>query len=134
MNFELLKHAYRVIEAIPDNVIDLDQIMVSNSCGTCCCAAGWLAQNWAFKDLGLGLPELNARCRIGAELLINGEDRRFDAAMAKVLGTDCGTAYTLFCPRGEENWGEFDLPLTDKQLWLRRVRNYLEEHGESLES
>lgn len=133
--FELLKRAYHVIESIPDNVIELHDIIVqlddTRTCGTVCCAAGWLGHNPEFKALGLGYSihsDHDYAC-----LTLHGERQgqgAYSDVMCQLFGISRDDAYWLFGGRGEVD--SEDDPRTDKQVWLDRMRNWLSHHGHAI--
>lgn len=127
-DYELIKDAYAIIDGIPEESFNLDQWFrpARGACGTIACAAGWLAQHPDFNALGLKIthalpvPHVNDRHNLGYH------------ALGEVLGIDYDVAESIFCSR--EIVSELDpkekLSMTDKQLWLTRVRNYLKQHNQ----
>lgn len=141
--FELLKRAYHVIESIPDNVIELHDIIVqlddTKTCGTVCCAAGWLAHNPEFRAMGLGY-EIRQEHDY-AVLTLHGQTGHgaYSEVMCQFFGISLDDAYFLFAGRGEpgtdedeDEPDENDYQRTDKQVWLDRMRNYLSHHGHAI--
>ncbi|UUZ75458.1 hypothetical protein LP414_27465 [Polaromonas sp. P1(28)-13] len=124
-NFELLKDAYAIIGGIPKNVIDLDQIEKqrgkSLSCGTICCAAGWLGHHPMFKAKGLSVLE-------NGSLAINGEHVWYEEAMAKIFDIPVRDAESLF--GSTYNMTDGNSKKSHKQIWLKRMRDYLRGHGQ----
>lgn len=127
--YDLLKDAYAIIGGIPDNVIDLDEIVSSLGesleCGTICCAAGWLAQHPKFQALGLGLSFCECT---GGEVTYLGHhySGRYSEAMADFFAIPQADALSLFGPRSDDD----PAGISDKQVWLQRVRQYLADHGQ----
>jgi hypothetical protein len=127
-NIALLREAREVIAAIPDNVINLDAIQQQKQCGTVCCAAGWLAHDPKFRELGLDLPDTEGG-HIGSRLVFNGREMWWERALGRLFSMGDDTAMDLFAPRGggllED---EIKIPGTDKELWLERVDQYISKH------
>jgi hypothetical protein len=133
VNYELLREAYAIIGGIPDEVFDLETIVKrrgdSLACGTICCAAGWLAHHPEFNARGLTVE--------GRSLHWKGESHlwQWEVAIANVFGIGCETAEKLFGMRGYGLLGRKEVgvysTLSDKELWLLRVRTYLERHGQT---
>jgi hypothetical protein len=132
--YELLKEAYAIIGGIPDNVIDLNLIMRergdSLACGTICCAAGWLAHHPTFQAIGLSMTD--ARFTEHADLVYRGEELMYAQAMSKVFDMPERDVISLFSSRHYQSAIKVRgaSRLTDKDLWLARVRKYLADHGQ----
>jgi len=125
-NYELLKDAYAIIDGIPEDKINLRVIRLSEGksleCGTICCAAGWLASHPTFKALGLSIA--NDRC-----IYLNGEMpdcNNYSDQMAAVFGITKPEASDLF----DQRQANEPRSLTDKEIWLRRVRQFLKQKGQ----
>lgn len=126
-NFKLLKDAYAIIGGIPQKAINLDEIQAkegeSLGCGTICCAAGWLGHHPKFRALGLGVEKGS-----GAPLLLDGKATYFADALAEVFDISDSDAEDLFC--SSYNLADANSGFTHKQIWLKRVRDYLKSHGQ----
>lgn len=139
INFELLKEAYAIVDGIPDDRFNLDQIAANprlrerlndpHSCGTIGCAAGWIAMHPMFQQRGLSL---NSR---GILETNQGGPTNYRFAMAEVFGIGMLEAVDLFGRRGDSIYDRKEViagpdRLNDKQLWQHRVRKFLSEHGQ----
>ncbi len=133
MNLELLKDAYAIIEGMPDERIDLDfwqdnkdvgKLMLRGAisrakqidCGTIACAAGWLSLHPDMNARGLvsefGVPEFRG------DWQYEGLAKFFDISL-----TDAGN---LFKSRSSfEKRYVVTKKMTDRQLWLWRVRRLI---------
>lgn len=129
-DFALLRKAVSIIETIPDNEINLDQVRIQKTCGTVCCAAGWLAYHPDFVAVGLSMPTPNPDGSVGGLLRYRDFEMFWDKALSMLFNMDQHEAAPLFCPRGDYDFDELYFPGTDKELWLKRVRDYLGMHGE----
>lgn len=128
-----LIEAIRVVDAEPDNLVDLDTYERETPCGTLHCTAGLLAHQPYFQAQGLRLlKEIPGR----DHLTIHNPFPTFSNLFG-ILAWD-----RLFTPRSEGVWDEelireFEAPNeddeptqpapTDKQLALARLRKQLEE-------
>jgi hypothetical protein len=87
------------------------------NCGTIACAAGWLAINPDFEELGVEV------CGSGAPKF---ENETAYWAMARLFGLPYAVAIGLFYIRGFDDYAKFGEKamehLTDRQLWLSRAR------------
>lgn len=128
-NFELLKDAYAIIDGIPDDRVSLHSIMSvrgeSLACGTICCAAGWLAHHPKFQVLGLGVLSDGSRLTF-KEMQPYGS---YVAQIAQLFNLPEIDAEVLFNMRQHHEWQGDWADLTQKQVFLRRVREYLQRHG-----
>lgn len=126
-NFELLKDGYAIVGGIPDDKIDLafvlDERGPTLDCGTICCAAGWLALHPRFQKLGVGLNKLG-------EMTINGHWSTYAHVMSSIFNIPYRTAEELFGRRTVSESRNANRTLTDKQVWLARVRKYLKQHDQ----
>lgn len=127
-NYELLKQAYAIIDGIPETAIALGAIQTKEGAtlakGTVCSPEGWLALHPAFNDLGLTMSA------DGKELRFNGEaSSSSSTAMAKVFGLPPAEAEQLFGDRRMFTAGD-DSGLSDKRLWQRSIREYLQREGQ----
>lgn len=110
MNVDLLKEAYAVIDGVPDERLDLSDW----KCGTVACAGGWLCQYPPFSANGLrpsngGTPSFNG---------VSGY-----LALVRFFGLSCGQVLALFSPPGNQESS------TDRQVFLRRLREFLRDRG-----
>lgn len=125
-NFELLKDAHAIIDGMPAENVNLNSWRRTDrgaTCGTIACAGGWLTLHPQFKALGL----LYAR---SAENVIfkNPVDGNIThtgwSALAQVFSLTKEDAERLF-------GGAWLEPLpTHRSVFLRRIRDFLEEHGQ----
>jgi hypothetical protein len=129
-NYELLKQAYAIIDGIPETAIALGSIRTKEGAtlaeGTVCSPEGWLALHPTFNEHGLTMSA------DGKELRFNGEaDSGSHAAflMAKVFGLRPEKSEQLFGDRQLFTDGD-DSGLSDKRLWQRRIREYLQGKGQ----
>lgn len=135
-NAELVA-AYQILGGIPDKQIDLKDIVSRPGitvngrpfCGTVACGVGWLLMHPRYTSRGFGVRNEYCSCVFklpGSRKYKSVDYTRVAAAM---LGIDMGTAYELFMPRGGMNRSAYDpryeYGMTDKQLLLSRIRNYL---------
>lgn len=137
-NYELLRDAYAIIDGIPPRKIDLDAIQESKgeslTCGTICCAAGWLALHPQFQALGLNMTHDPAHFfHPRAWVTFNGNDHDGDyaAVMSRVFRITDDEAVELFGCAGESPYDHsMRRNATDKSLFLNRVRSFLKEKGQ----
>jgi hypothetical protein len=127
-NFKLLKDAYAIIGGIPAKAIDLNDIQLetgeSLSCGTICCAAGWLGHHPQFQALGFVTTE-------SGYTFYKRRSVPWHEAMAKVFNISESAAIDIFNARRHSDLHQVEDGLgTDKQVWLRRMRNFLRKHGQ----
>lgn len=120
MNTELLREAYAIIDGIPAeniNLFDITTKMSRDLCGTVACAAGWLALHPEFrKKTGLSISK-------NGSLLRRGVYDTYDTTLSRVFSCAPAEARQLFGPRVGFMYDEY--PITDKEVWQRRVRYYL---------
>jgi hypothetical protein len=127
-NYELLKEAYAIIDGIPETSIVLGTPRLKEGTsldeGTVCSPEGWLALHPTFTQVGLSLSA------DGVEVRFNGEPSSGTAAsvMALVFDLPADQAAQLFGDRGIFTAGD-DSGLSDKRLWQRRLREYLQDKG-----
>lgn len=119
-DIQLIKDAFTAIESIPDEAISLAQWRTqegrSLTTGTICCPAGWLTLHPKFVAKGL---TFDGRGRPAYGIY------RGYAALAVLFKIDTEEALAMFCPVPERSWS----PLSDKTLWLNRVRTYLQRNA-----
>jgi hypothetical protein len=142
MNFERLKQAIAIIDAINGNRVQLsywqhrpdvgddyarDEDEVT--CGTIACAGGWLALSTAMQEQGLraaydGSPIVVERDEdTGLDVYLYGF-----SALARFFDISQGEAEELFGARTVfEKRGSFE-KLTDKEVWLKRAEYLMEEY------
>jgi hypothetical protein len=129
MYIELFDKAVAFIASRSDDQLRLSEwqdtgigrMFVSSSsevnCGTIACAAGWLAINPEFEELGVEV------CGSGAPKFENETAYR---AMARLFGLPYAVAVGLFYIRGFDDYEKFGEKamehMTDRQLWLSRAR------------
>lgn len=122
-DYELLKDAYAIIDGIPDTAIAFGQPCTARGPkledGTICSPEGWLSQHPAFNALGLTMsPD-------GSGLQFNGETMPAVAAMGQVFRLSEEEAARLFGERSIFLSEESTSDISDKQLWLTRVRHHI---------
>lgn len=129
-NYELLKQAYAIIDGIPETAIAFGSPRTKEGAtlaeGTVCSPEGWLALHPTFNALGLTMSA------DGKELRFNGEadsDSPAALSMAKAFGLPPEEAKQLFGDRRMFTAGD-DSGLSDKRLWQRRIREYLQGKGQ----
>jgi hypothetical protein len=127
-DYELLKHAYAIIDGIPEKnfrLLDWVKQKRRQTCGTIACAGGWLAQHPDFKARGLQLE----RGLFGTYFPTLGNLQAY-AALGKVFGLEYGDALEIFY----SDRSPLDAPgrfgLTDKECWKARVRKFLAKRGQ----
>ena len=126
--YNLLREAYAIIGGIPDNVIDLRSIQKvkgeSLSCGTICCAFGWLGHHPKFQALGLRTVEHTWK-----KITLHGFPTEYRLAAAELFDITEHEAVDLFGMVFESRYDkDASRGLSDKQLWMYRVRRYLADH------
>jgi hypothetical protein len=120
-NFELLKDAYEIVDGIPAENFDLNAWRTKDcgaSCGTIACAAGWLSLHPKFQALGLGYENRGVE---GYQVTF-GTDYHFPA-LASLFNISYSQAQGLFGLAEEPGYAH-------KDLFLSRVRRFLERHGQ----
>lgn len=126
-NFELLKDAYQIIGGIPERQFNLANISNGKTgehyCKTLACAAGWLALHPLFQAKGLGTKNDGSLC-------LNDKYTWYDDAMMYMFSLSQRDAQALFGSRRMHEREEPFGSLSDKELWLKRVRDFLEERGQ----
>jgi hypothetical protein len=136
-DYELLRHALAIIDAIPETAIAFGAPQRKHgptpAGGMVCSPEGWLALHPAFIERGLSISAK------GDALCMNGEpvtDTSPGFIVASVLGLPAHEAGQLFGDRDVFTGGD-DSGLSDKSLWLRRMREYLrlkQQLGESAQA
>lgn len=131
-NFELLKEAYAIIGGIPAKQFDLSDVISergpSLKCNTIACAAGWLALHPKMQEAA----DIHVEGH-GIRSNLTGNFIAYDIAMARLFNINPRVCDELFAPRGNGSLGEDaedDFKGTDKQLWQKRIRAYLRQHGQ----
>ena len=124
--YSLLRDAYQIIDGIPESNFALKYWLDEDSwkkaepdCGTIACAAGWLALHPDMKKLGL------TRDQMGTPMYLDMDG--YDA-LAAVFGINWQDARNLFGTRGMSRLDEpreGTVMMTDKKLWMYRVRQFL---------
>jgi hypothetical protein len=122
-NRELFIEAYEILDGIPDERFNLSEIANKKEldCGTLACGMGWLAMHPKFQALGLTLEEAGDE---GVRVALPGFEflpvSGYDTIARELFGFSGTLApYHIFRTRclGERG--------TDKQVLLKRMRNYL---------
>ncbi|RQT26117.1 hypothetical protein [Burkholderia contaminans] len=124
-NFELLKDAYEIIAGIPSANMNLNTWRTRDegaTCGTIACAAGWLTLHPKFQDLGLKVSNESSHPNHLSRPVFNGKENM--AALADLFRIDWDDAFQLFREKTVSERG------THKQIFLRRLREFLREHGQ----
>lgn len=119
-NFDLLKDAYAIIEGIPAENFYLNSWREWDegaTCGTIACAAGWLPLHPDFQARGLTY----GKSVFGMQ--IKFRDREHMAALAAFFDISCDDAEELF-------GASCDYKILHKEIFLKRVRDFLEKHGQ----
>jgi hypothetical protein len=157
-NIELLKDAYAIIAGIPEKNFKLDAVLtkctkkrpgalyyvtVVPTCGTIACAAGWLGMHPDFAaKLNPKYDFSLARFQEGTPDIIwnlgHLETRSYARAMAEIFNLTYDQAQDLFRARNKKDHdAEFLIIegkpvlgslLSDKQLFLARVRKFIAEN------
>jgi hypothetical protein len=132
-NYALLRQAYAIIESIPETAIAFGKPQTKHGAtpagGAVCSPEGWLALRSAFNKLGLTISA------DGSELFRNGKAVSGTSPaliMAGIFGLAPDEAAQLFGERDVFTGGD-DSGLSDKRLWQRRMRDYLQRKGEFVE-
>lgn len=129
-DYELLKDAYAIIDGIPETAIALGELQTARGesleRGTICSPAGWLALHPRFTALGLALADDGAHLRWAGEAVQHGAEAQ---VMAQLFGVEQAEAEHLFGNRETYSLGD-DSGLSDKRLWLREMREFLQRHGQ----
>lgn len=122
-DYELLKDAYAVIDGIPDEAIAFGSPCSKRGPtldnATVCSPEGWLAQHPTFIALGLTLtPD-------GNSIQFYSENVPAVTALAHVFRISEEEAARLFGERSVFISEESNSPISDKDLWLTRVRHHV---------
>lgn len=129
-NYELLKQAYAIIDGIPETAIAFGSPRTKEGAtlaeGTVCSPEGWLALHPTFNALGLAMSADGKELRFHGEADPNGSAA---SSMAKAFGLPLEDAAQLFGDRQMFTAGD-DSGLSDKRLWQRRIREYLQGKGQ----
>ena len=132
IKWALLREAY---EAIKSSVADDDLNLEDWKCGTLACAAGHLAQMPKFQERGLGVHQSLLGPASG--FLISYREPGRDAllhnftALRYFFGLAPLRADELFGQRTSQE--KLDVEMTDKDVWLERMRVFFKEHRRSLD-
>ncbi|MFP3609250.1 hypothetical protein SB778_03935 [Paraburkholderia sp. SIMBA_050] len=124
--FELLKDAYAIVEGIPEENFLLDTWRTKDqgaSCGTIACAGGWLTLHPKFRELGLSTDSYDFPNRFNHFPTFRGETH--NKALATFFCITEDDADVLFRQRTR-----YEREGTDKELFLRRLRSFLEKRGQ----
>lgn len=120
-NYELLKDAYAIIGGIPEEAFDLDAITTHEgkniSCGTICCAIGWLGHHPQFRALGLKTGKTGV-------LTFKDKPEFFEYAAAEIFNISQEQALNLF---GHNRVGGM---FSHKKIWMCRVKTFLKIRGQ----
>lgn len=121
MNVELFKRAIEIIEAIPEERLNLQNWIARRfdpECSTICCAAGWLARDPEMQASGLSVGSYGAP-------IFRGFAEYY--ALAAFFCISLYDAEVLFHPRHSRGVAiEWERKFkTDKELWLDRARSFL---------
>jgi hypothetical protein len=122
-NFELLKDAYEIVDGIPAENFYLNQWRMRDeglSCGTIACAAGWLTLHPKFQALGL---EYGKTANDSTQIKYRGVIHM--SALAQFFGISVSDAEGIFGVVSS-----FQPVRSHKALFLRRLYNFLREHGQ----
>lgn len=138
---ELIKDAYAIVDGVPDKNLNLRYFLTKGNlrrryevpkyylkplmadCGTIACAAGLIAMHPGMVARGLKLLHNE---RPGGFAPAFGSLRGYDA-LSEFFGLSYHEVSYLFGSRGESSYDDqlFTPTMTDKQLWLARVRTFL---------
>jgi hypothetical protein len=127
-NYQLLREAYYFIKSIPDDAFKLDHWIGEGTpeCKTLACAGGWLPSCPTFRELGLRNSHYYGAPSIPHE---DGKLLLGYPALAELFGIPYRDVNALFGARDVEYAYDPEEveELSDKELWLARMRNYLRE-------
>lgn len=129
-----LRIAREILAEIPDEKLDLECIAnkTFHSCETIACGAGWLALHPRYQARGFALYDGGA---VGICLYEEGRRTQYwppaeyGMAMSEMLGLPSEHMETLFSVRGFAPLEPLCEIVTDKQVLLRRIDNYVAEHS-----
>jgi len=140
--FDLLREAYKIIDAIPGRAFDLEMFITkmgeAPSCGTIACAGGYLAMNPFFKKRGLKLVVADECYYGGYTVQYRGNNGLYAfAKLFKLHESDSNgdDERDVFAAR-DHGYKDYELSndqlddLSDKALWKRRVLRLFQEYGE----
>ena len=133
-NYELLKQAYAIIDGIPDQAFNLHSIILKGGqknqleCGTIACAVGWLSLHpTILKDDKIKFVTKGTYKLLWKSKIHNfGRYVGYTHAMEHLFNISHNNAFQLFKTR---DIGE-GKGLTDKQVWQKRVKDYLRSEGQ----
>jgi len=130
-DIELLKDAFAIIAGIPQDAVTLDwnrnKDGVALDKGSVYHPARWLSLHPAFQERGL------TASANGKQLLYKGQaepNSVYADALTRVFGMPVLDIVSLFAERGSHLGEELKPHYTDKDIWLDRVRHYLQTHTE----
>lgn len=137
-SYSLLREAYSIIDGVPDEVINLDlwsqhELDLEHPCNTLACAGGLLAQHPKMIARGFRLESVR---KTHYKTTANDQFPAYEGqagyrAIANFFHLSYQEVEQLFGDRSSA-W-KYDPPLprrramSDRQLWLYRVRKFLEE-------
>lgn len=128
-DYELLKDAHAIIDGIPDAAVAFGPPCKTRGPrledGTVCSPEGWLALHPTFTALGLTIsPD-------GSSLHVSGNTMSAVAAMAQIFRVPEEEAALLFGERSLFLSEESTSDVSDRQLWLTRVRHHIHSRAMS---
>jgi hypothetical protein len=121
MNVELLDRAIDIIAGLAEEQVDLSawrsgcfESAQEVTCGTICCAGGWLALNPEMQALGLTHDDNGSPMLDGCSGY---------SALAQLFDLSYGEGFKLFkyVSHYDAQWMATDA-LSDKEIWLNRAR------------
>lgn len=128
-DYELLKDAHAIIDGIPEAAVAFGAPCKTRGPklvdGTVCSPEGWLAQHPTFVALGLTLSS------DGNSLQVGGNTMSVVAAMAQIFRIPEEEAARLFGERSLFLSEASTSDISDKQLWLTRVRHHIHSQAMS---
>jgi len=134
-DLELLKDAFAIIAGIPADAVTLDWNRNKEGealdKGSVHHPARWLSLHPGFQERGLSASAN------GKQLLYKGGAEPggvYSEALAQVFGLPIRDIISLFAERGAHLGEELRPHYTDKDVWLDRVRHYLQTHPGKAES
>lgn len=133
-NAELVA-AYQILGGIPDEQIDLGNIITEPGrtvggrpfCGTVACGVGWLLMHPRYIERGFGVRRGKWHTEFKTPHWSEWHDELYTSVASKMFDIDEDTAFELFCHTALNS--KYNpatcVVMTDKQLLLARIRNYL---------
>lgn len=116
MKLEHLKKLAEIIENTPDDEVDMGEIWIEHPCGSIGCALGHAANDPYFNRLGLTYEPG------GHYLRVWGISKPYWVVAQDIFDISETVAFDLFGV--VRSWTVKD-GLTDKQVFLKRVKNYV---------